>query len=413
MAIAGASSNMRTGRAAVIGGSVSGLLCALALRRCGWVVDVYEKVGGELAGRGAGIVVQPQLSGVFRTIGLNPGADLGVTVTRRKMLDRAGRVVSESLCPQIMTSWDRVYRMLREAFSDAHYHRGMELTRIEHLNHSVRATFAGSATIEVDLLIGADGIRSTVREHFLPSVTPTYAGYVAWRGLVHERAISPGTHRDLFEFFSFCLPPGEQMLGYPVAGPDNDLRPGHRRYNFVWYRPAEEATELRRLLTDATGAVHSLSIPPPLVHSEVIAQMRDAAARLLAPQFAEIVNLATPFLQPIYDIEVPQMAFGRVVILGDAAFVARPHVGAGVAKAAEDAIALAHAVEQADRVEPALRAFEAARIGIGRRIIERARHLGAYIQATQRTDAEREHAARHGTADAVLRETALLDFLAT
>ena len=52
---------------------------------------------------------------------------------------------------------------------------------------------------------------------------------------------------------TFCLPPGEQFLGYPVAGPDNDLRPGRRRYNVVWYRPADEATELPWLLTDESG----------------------------------------------------------------------------------------------------------------------------------------------------------------
>src|SRR3982750_4666507 len=69
----------------------------------------------------------------------------------------------------------------------------------------------------------------------------------------------PAIHRELFEYMTFCLPPGEQFLGYPVAGPDNDLRPGHRRYNVVWYRPAEESTELRRLLTDDSGFVHTIS----------------------------------------------------------------------------------------------------------------------------------------------------------
>ena len=70
--------------------------------------------------------------------------------------------------------------------------------------------------------------------------------------------------------------------------------------------------------------------------------MREEAAQVLAPQFNAMVALCEqPFLQPIYDLEVPRMAFGRVAILGDAAFVARPHVGAGVAKAAEDALTLA------------------------------------------------------------------------
>ena len=89
---------------------------------------------------------------------------------------------------------------------------------------------------------------------------------------------------------TFCLPPGEQCLGYPVAGPDNDLRPGHRRYNVVWYRPADEKAELQRLLTDDSGTTHTISIPPPLIRGEGIAHMRAAAERLLAPQFREIVR---------------------------------------------------------------------------------------------------------------------------
>ena len=110
---------------------------------------------------------------------------------------------------------------------------------------------------------------------------------------------------------------------------------------------------------------------------------------------------ALPFLQPIYDLEVPHMAFGRVAVLGDAAFVARPHVGAGVAKAAEDALALADALEAGD-VETALKQFEAARLPMGNKIIERARRLGAYVQADLKTQAERAYAALHRKPEAVL-----------
>ena len=131
---------------------------------------------------------------------------------------------------------------------------------------------------------------------------------------------------------------------------------------------------------------------------------------MLFRSFRAIAKLMDePVLQPIYDLETPQMAFGRVAIVGDAAFVARPHVGAGVSKAADDASALADALA-ADEVAPALKRFEAARLPVGRRIIERARHLGAYLQATQ-TAEERAHAGRYSTAQAVIEETALVDFL--
>jgi 2-polyprenyl-6-methoxyphenol hydroxylase-like FAD-dependent oxidoreductase len=138
--------------------------------------------------------------------------------------------------------------------------------------------------------------------------------------------------------------------------------------------------------------------------------MRAAAERLLAPQFRAIVRLIDdPLLQPIYDLASPQLAFGHVAVIGDAAFVARPHVAAGVSKAADDAAALAEELDAGD-VESALRKFEARRLLQGNRIVERARHLGAYLQATQSGE-DRARSARHGIPEAVLAETALLDFL--
>jgi len=388
---------------------MSGLLAGLLLRRAGWDVDVFERVESELAGRGAGIVAQPDLIATLHKIGIDP-TDLGVEITTRKILDASGRLTCELSCPQVLTAWERVYRVLRDALPKQHYHRGCGVRRFEQDPDRVIAHIGERGTIECDLLVGADGLRSTIRQQCLPELAPLYAGYVAWRALIPEAAFPATIHRELFEYMTFCLPPGEQCLGYPVAGADNDLRSGHRRYNVVWYRPADERSELQHLLTDETGTTHALSIPPPLIRRRAIAEMRAAAERLLAPQFRAVVRMIDePILQPIYDLESPRMAFGRVAIIGDAAFVARPHVAAGVAKAADDAAALATALETRP-VVPALRQFDAERVPIGRRIIERARHLGAYLQATQ-TAEERRRSDRHGIPEAVLAETAVLDFL--
>jgi 2-polyprenyl-6-methoxyphenol hydroxylase-like FAD-dependent oxidoreductase len=397
-------------RAVVIGGSMSGLLSGLLLRRAGWAVDIYERVESELSGRGAGIVAQAELIERLRGLALET-AELGVAITTRKILDAQGRLTHAIECPQVLTAWERVYRLLRDAFPPAHYHRGRGLAGFEQDTNHVAAHFSDGASIAADLLVGADGIRSTVRQQAAPDVLPLYAGYSAWRALIAESAFPADVHRDLFEFMTFTLPPGEQFLGYPVAGPDNDLRPGHRRYNVVWYRPADETTKLQWLLTDARGVTHAISIPPPLIRAEAIAEMRADAERLLGPQFRQVVTMIDePILQPIYDLESPHMAFGRVAILGDAAFVARPHVAAGVSKAADDAAALVAALGAEADVARALKRYEAARLPENFRIIERARHLGAYLQAT-RTEAEQARAGRHATDEAVIAETAVLDFL--
>jgi 2-polyprenyl-6-methoxyphenol hydroxylase-like FAD-dependent oxidoreductase len=397
-------------RAVVIGGSMSGLLNGLLLRQAGWTVDIYERVESELSGRGAGIVAQAELIARLRALGL-PTDDLGVAITTRKILNAQGWFTHEYKCPQVLTAWERVYRLLRDAFPPEHYHRGRGFTAFTQDAAKVTAHFSGGEKVDADLLVGADGIRSTVRQQVARNVWPLYAGYSAWRALIAESDFPPDVHRDLFEYMTFALPPGEQFLGYPVAGPDNDLRSGHRRYNIVWYRPADEKTKLKWLLTDERGTTHAISIPPPLIRREIIAEMRTDAERLLGPQFRQIARLMDePILQPIYDLESPQMAFGRVAITGDAAFVARPHVAAGVSKAADDAAALADALTAEPDVPSALKRFDAVRLPENTRIIERARHLGAYLQATQ-TQEEKARAGMHSTDGAVIAETAVLDFL--
>jgi len=394
-------------RAIVIGGSLGGLFAANLLLRAGWDAIVYERVEGSLIGRGAGIVTHPELFRVLERIGVTVDATIGVEVAGRMTLDCHGEVVGERPMRQIMTSWGRLYRLLMDAFPAQRYLQGRALERVEQSGTSVTAYFADGGSASADLLVAADGIRSTVRAQFLPDAKPEYAGYVAWRGLAEETALTGATHAMLFGRLAFCLPPHEQMLGYAVAGAQDDTHPGHRRYNFVWYRPADEHTDLPRLCTDASGRVHEHSIAPPLIRPEVVAEMRDAAHRLLAPQFAEVVDRAAqPFFQPIFDVESSQLAFGRVALLGDAAFVARPHVGMGVSKAANDAATLVDGLTECADAPSALARYDRERRPEGVAIVARARHLGAYMQAQIRSAAEREMAERYRTPEAVMRDTA-------
>jgi 2-polyprenyl-6-methoxyphenol hydroxylase-like FAD-dependent oxidoreductase len=398
--------------AAVIGGSIGGLFAALLLHRAGWDVAIHERNQRELAGRGAGIVTHAALHAALAAADVSLSDDLGIAIPVRRTFARDGALLGEIPFPQTNTSWDRVFQLLRAAMPEGRYHLGRDLKSVRNEKGRAVARFADGGTVEADLIIGADGFRSSVRTAILPEIKPIYAGYVAWRGLVDEAKMSAEAKEALFGSFSFCLPPGEQMLGYPVAGPDHDLRPGHRRYNFVWYRPCAEGAALTRLLTDDAGTFHGVSIPPPLIAKAVIAEMRAAAQETLSPGFAEAVRLTEgPFFQPIYDLAVPHMVKGRIALVGDAAFVARPHVGAGVTKAAEDAVALVDCLARQTDVDAALAEFDRQRTAIGHRIITRARHLGAYMQAQAQTDAEREAAERHRSADAVMRETASLAFL--
>ncbi|SEE70028.1 FAD binding domain-containing protein [Pseudomonas migulae] len=394
-------------RAIVVGGSLGGLFAANMLLRKGWDVEVFERVPDELAGRGAGIVTHPELFEAMAAAGIPLDASVGIDVRSRVTLAQDGDVVLENALPQTLTAWGKMYQVLRAAFPDSLYRCGGSVVSVESTETHGSVTLADGTTHQADVIIAADGFRSTIRQHFLPDVHLQYAGYIAWRGLVDESALSDSAHAALFDKFAFCLPPHEQILGYPVAGHSNSTLVGERRYNFVWYRTSDD-DDLRDLLRDETGKQFEGGIPPALIRRDVLDTMYNCAETLLAPQFAEVVKKAAqPLFQPIYDLEVPKMNFGRVALLGDAAFVARPHCGMGVTKAAGDALAIVEALARHATVEEALADYSERRCRFGTSIVQHARHLGAYMQAQLKSEEEREMAELYRTPEAVMRETAV------
>jgi 2-polyprenyl-6-methoxyphenol hydroxylase-like FAD-dependent oxidoreductase len=396
-------------RALIVGGSLGGLIAGNLFHRSGWDVHIFERTDGVLEGRGAGITILPGLVDAFRAAGVEEREEqYGVTLPARIVLDRAGSIVVERPFPQVMTSWRRLFEMLKAVFPAERYHSGVTLERIEQDAAGVTAHFSGGERMEGELLVGADGLRSTVRGQVLPEAKPFYPGYVAWRCLTDESALSAQTHALLFNRYTICAAPGEQGIGYAVPGPDYGIEPGHRQYNVVWYHPVREVGELPRMLTDDHGRYHANGIPPAVLSARVRDEMVAMAGKVLAPQLAEAVERARlHFFQPIVDLESPRLVVGRVAIVGDAAFVARPHVAMGVPKAGGDALALVEALDRSGGdYRAGLAAFEAQRLRVGRTMAARGRYLGAYMEAQLKSEEQRRQAERERTPDRVL-ETAM------
>jgi len=347
------------------------------LRGIGCDVDVYERTPGAMTSRGAGIVVQEDLLSLLQRHG---APELpAVSCAQRLYLQPEGGDGVATPMPQRFTSWYAIYKTLRSLFPDERYHQGWNLTRFEQAMGRVVARFAERGQVEVDLVVCADGSQSETRRRLLPNIEPRYAGYVAWRGTIDEERVPPGLARFFDQSFTFCeTRSGGHILSYLIPGPGAAIEHGRRRINWVWYVNVTEGPELDRLLTDRTGERHRASVPAGMAPLALTSEVQATAARELHPRFVELVQMTPdPFVQMIVDVGVTRMAFGRVCLLGDAAFVLRPHAAAATAKAATDATSLAAALA-AHLGDPdfALRAWERQQLNHGRGLAEHAIALG-------------------------------------
>ena len=399
-------------RAIVIGGSIASLFVGAFLRRIGWQVDIYERSSIELIGRGVGIfATHLELFEALDKCGAGT-VDIGVIVYKRITFGRRGDVIAEKPQLQIVTSWDRLRQVLLRAIDRQRYHFGYVFERVEQDGSGVQVYFANGRTERADLLVGCDGFRSTVRAHLAPEVQPIYSGYYIWRGAPNESDLSSGTRRTMFPYFSFFLDDQLQALGYPISGVDDELRAGHRRYNFGWYRVADSA-KLKHMCADDNGREYEFGVPPPLVRKELIAQMRAEAENLLPPQYLDCLrHIDQPFFTPVYDFCSPKLMFGRVALVGDAASTPRPHMGFGVSKAGAEAQALAEALSNYHDIDRALAAYNAARQPLSERIVSHGRKLGMQLGVGIETDEDRKFAKSLQSPKGILDSIAVPNFLA-
>ncbi len=367
-------------RVAVAGGSLGGLNAGLWLRTIGCEVTLYERSTHLLEGRGVGIVLHPATIRYLVEHGTEV-ASFAAAVRRLRYLDRSGAVAHERPCHYWFASYSALYRAFLRCFGRERYRLGSEVSGQEEHEDRVRLWLADGTVEDADLLVWADGIRSTGRRWICPEATLVYAGYLAWRGTVGEGEVSPATFAWLSESITyFLLRPGH-VLAYPIMQADEARGGRGSRINWVWYWNVDPG-DLDAFMTDQAGVRQPVSVPPGSVRADLVQELRERARAELPPPLAEVVVGTTrPFLQLIGDVEVRRMAGKRTCLIGDAAFVARPHIAAGTAKAAEDAWQLSqHLARCGGDVEMALRGWEARQRELGARVVARAREVGRQMQ---------------------------------
>lgn len=365
--------------AAIIGGSLGGLFTAAALQQAGWRVDIYERSRESLADKGAGLRMQHDMAQRLTCahIPLGPNA---VSPRWQRYFGPGNSTVFEQPTSQLYTSWGALYRSLRHVIGDGHYHIGRGANSLKQLADGAAVGFEDGSTVRADIVIGADGLTSTMRQWVAPDAGPKYAGYVCWRGMLPEAQLSDLARGLFADAISYALLPHGHLAAYFVPGKDGSAKVGERALNFVWYRNLSPQA-LKALMVDRFGESRSWSLPAGFVKTQDIAELHQAATLQLPPAMAEfVVKTCEPFLQVVVDVEVDRMVAGHLCILGDAAFGGRPHLGAGTAKAAADAWTLAAQLASTSDLQTALARWESRQLAIGHRYAETNRALGRDLQ---------------------------------
>lgn len=371
-------------RAVVVGGSFAGLTAALLLREQGFEVDVFERTPTYLDGRGGGIVLQPD---TVRWIVERPheftveDISIGSSVTR--YLGAGNKIVHEEPAGWRFSSWTTMYRVLLDDFGTDRYHLGDHAVGLDQDEDGVDVRFTSGRTARAELVVFADGISSVGRRRLQPEVRPHYSGYVGWRGCVLERDVSVETADLIDDATAYAVTDSSHICMYPIPAVDGGLARGDRQLNYVWYRNVAEGPLLDEMVTDVQGFTAPVSVHPGRVQQRYLDRLRAEAAEMLPPAAAELVTRTPePYIQIVLDIGVRRMAFGRVALIGDAAFAARPHAAAGTAKAAADAWALADALAVEPDVTAALRGWEPGRLALGEDLLRRVSEMGSRSQFT-------------------------------
>lgn len=371
-------------RVVIVGGSLGGLTAALALRSADCEVVILERHAKPLKGRGAGIGLRPVMIDLLQRQGAVSLEAICTRTERSRYFGSDGQVRGEAEHTALFTSWDTLHRRLLAELPAGAYRLGAEVVGVEGGPDHARVSLADGSAVEGDLAVFADGTFSTGRRLLSPGRDPVYAGYVCWRGLVPEARMDAAARALLDDTTNIALLEPGYFGTYPIPGPDGSVARGERLYNWVWYRNVAEGAALTDLMTDAEGHRRSSSVPPGGVRTAFVRDLREAAGDLPPALCALVRATETPFIQTICDVEVPRMAVGRACLIGDAAFGGRPHLGAGTAKAAQDAFTLADALDaEARDVTKALAAWEPTRLEVGRAFVADNRRLGEQFQFSE------------------------------
>jgi 2-polyprenyl-6-methoxyphenol hydroxylase-like FAD-dependent oxidoreductase len=328
-----------TGDVAIIGGSLAGLATGIGVARLGLPVTIFEQFASEERG-GTGLGVERGL--ISELTGTDATTD--TVVPALAVVDEGYRETS---------TWLAIYRWLRAVADSTPGLTIHEDTRVDHISSVDESARLSGPRFEASaaLAIGADGYRSVARRSVSPEHPfAPYGGFVIWRALVEESCLPESflQHRSLG---GGRLPYRDtaRLVVYRVPGPNGETVPGRRSITLAWYDASR--TQWLRDRGYLNGEEVMGSVPASAIDDELRAQLLALAATRWHGVAGEIIAAAIShrllFGTPLAEYLPDRLVAGRVGIVGDAAHVASPMVGAGFASGLEDGLAFRAAIAHA------------------------------------------------------------------
>ena len=342
-------------RVIIIGGGIGGLTAAIALHKRGIDTRVYER-SVALGDVGAGIALWPNAVKSLRKLGLGDLLQsISVTNVDSALRRWDGTFISRTAARELERQFGggmlvlhraELLDMLAGSAGAGNIHLGHDLSAIDTNDPGVSAGFTNGATAHGDVLIGADGLRSTVRGWLGHVDRIRYSGYTAWRSVV------PFDHSLLIPAETWG--PGRRFGAFPIQG------------DRVYWFATSNAPE---------GEGDSDSAPQSYLLSLFEGWHEPIETLIQAADDSMILH------NDIYDCDpLAEWGRGRVTLLGDAAHPMTPNLGQGACQAIEDAMELAACIAGETNAELGLERYEKSRIARTGAIVLASRRLGRIAQ---------------------------------
>lgn len=358
----------------IIGGSIAGCSAAALLARAGHKVDVFERSGSDLVGRGGGIGTLPSVVDALKTDGLLDDSFAQFHIEDMPFIgktddgDPYGRVAWSMPMHLSVFQWSELWGQLRTHVPDESYHRSCEAVNYSILeNKRLRVEFSDGKFHEFDLLIFADGYNSGGRAYLYPDAVPEYCGYILWRGLTSSDAhdVRNRLGRSVLRLSFKELSGHNVMYLIPGEGRNKD----ELVINWAAYVPISR-NELDDLMTDRDGILRIGTLPPGAITPENETRLKELVCRNIPSFYADLVEQThDSYVQMIYTLTLKEYGTDRMCLIGDAGMIAQPFTGSGVFKGYHNIKGLIRCIEEEPDLDTAISNWSSLQVEEGSRIL--------------------------------------------